>query len=223
MTELEKKRPMWRVLSLYAAISWVCLQVVDVVTQNIGLPQWVFMGTLGLLLAGLPVAAATAYFHASPRRHGGDTGAPSRHGLGKFFQWRYVWKAGIGVLAAWGVAVTGLMLLSSQQNLETEWDLVTGLDEIRRMVGEFKYPEANKLAKELDGLIENDAIRSSMWAQVSQKVVFETSPPGARVLRRDYDSSAEDWEELGVTPLDVEHFPKGLSRVRFELPGYLPR
>ncbi|MDH3401124.1 MAG: SUMF1/EgtB/PvdO family nonheme iron enzyme [Chromatiales bacterium] len=223
MSESRNKHSLWRVVSLYAAISWVCLQVIDVVTQNIGLPKWVFMGTLGLLLAGLPVAAATAYFQANPRRPVSETGSAPGYRLGRFLQWRHVWKAGIGVLAAWGVAVTGWMLLSSQENLDTEWDLVTGLDEIRRLAGEFKYPEANKLAKELDGLIENDAIRDSMWAQVSQKVVFETRPPGARVLRRDYESTAEQWEELGTTPLDVEHFPKGLSRVRFELQGYLPR
>jgi len=223
MTEPRNKRSLWRVVSLYAAISWVSLQVVDVVNQNIGLPKWVFMGTLGLLLAGLPVAAATTYFQSNTRRAVSGAESETVHGFGRFFQWRYVWKAGIGVLAAWGVAVSAWMVLTTQENVDTEWDLVTGLDEIRRLVGEFKYPEANKVARELDGLIENDAIRESMWAQISQKVVFQTTPPGAKVLRRDYESTAEQWEELGTTPLDVLRFPKGLSRVRFELPGYLPR
>ena len=180
-----------------------------------------FTGTLGLLVAGLPIAAATAYFQSNARTTATDSDA--EHSLRRVFQWRHVWKAGIGVLAVWGIAVTAWMVLTTQEKLESEWDLVTGLDEIRRLVGEFKYPEANKIARELDSLIENDAIRESMWAQISQNVVLQTKPPGAKVLRRDYESTIDDWEELGTTPLEVVRFPKGLSRVRFELPGYLPR
>lgn len=76
MSGKTSKRSMWQVLGLYAAISWVCLQVIDVMNQNIGLPDWVFTGTLGLLLAGLPVAAAAAYFQGSVRRT--DAGTPDR-------------------------------------------------------------------------------------------------------------------------------------------------
>ena len=32
-----------------------------------------------------------------------------------------------------------------------------------------------------------------------------------------------DWREIGVTPVSVKRYPLGLSRVRFELDGYLPR
>ena len=44
---------LWKVLGLYAAGSWVVLQVVDVLAQNAGLPQWVF--TLALILLGVPL------------------------------------------------------------------------------------------------------------------------------------------------------------------------
>ncbi len=223
MSEKFSKRSFWQVLGLYAAISWVCLQVVDVLTQNIDLPKWVFTGTLGLLLAGLPIAAAAAWFHYSPRRE--DSGIESGEdiGLRRFLQWRNVWKAGIGVLAVWGIAVTGWMVLTTQENMESELDLVTGMDEIRRLAGEYKYPQAYQLATELDKVIENDTIRQSMWAVVSRELTLQTDPPGATVLRRDYQSAEDDWEQLGTTPLEVKRFPLGLSRLRFELEGYLPR
>lgn len=217
------KRSFWQVLGLYAAISWICLQVVDVLSQNIELPKWVFTGTLGLLLAGLPVAAAAAYFHGSARRAGSGIAPAEGIGLWRFLQWRKLWKAGIGVLAVWGIAVTGWMALATQEQVNSEWDLVTGIDEIRRLVGEYRYPDAYRLALELDGLIENDEIRETMWAQVSRRMLLQTDPSGARVLRRDYESTEDQWEELGTTPLEAERFPMGLSRVRFELQGYLPR
>ena len=62
------RRSLWQVLGIYVAASWVCLQVVDVLARNIGLPSWVFTLTLGMLVAGLPVTAVTAYLQGIGRR-----------------------------------------------------------------------------------------------------------------------------------------------------------
>jgi hypothetical protein len=61
----------------------VCLQVVDVLSQNIGFPSWVFTLTLGMLVAGLPVTAITAYLQGIGRRK--ESGAPASNGL---FTWK---------------------------------------------------------------------------------------------------------------------------------------
>jgi tetratricopeptide (TPR) repeat protein len=54
------RRAVWQVFAVYVGVSWAVLQVVDVVTQNMGLPPWVFPFALVLLLLGLPVMLATA-------------------------------------------------------------------------------------------------------------------------------------------------------------------
>jgi len=54
------KRTLWQVLALYVGASWVILQVVDIVKDNMGLPDWVFPFALLLLLVGLPIIVATA-------------------------------------------------------------------------------------------------------------------------------------------------------------------
>lgn len=54
------RRAIWQVLAVYVGVSWAVLQVVDVLTQNMGLPTWVFPFALVLLLIGLPVMLATA-------------------------------------------------------------------------------------------------------------------------------------------------------------------
>jgi formylglycine-generating enzyme required for sulfatase activity len=62
-----------------------------------------------------------------------------------------------------------------------------------------------------------------MWSAVARQLTLETDPQGATVFRKDYLSKDAAWQELGVTPLHVKRFPLGISRLRFELEGYLPR
>ena len=49
------RRSLWQVLGLYAAGSWIVLQVVDQLTESAGLPEWVPSFALVLLLIGLPI------------------------------------------------------------------------------------------------------------------------------------------------------------------------
>ena len=53
------------VLAVYLGASWLILQVVDIVKQNLGLPDWVFPFALLLLLIGLPIILATAFLHGT--------------------------------------------------------------------------------------------------------------------------------------------------------------
>ncbi len=55
------RRSMWQVLGIYLGTSWVVLQVVELLVENTGLPQWVMPFTMVLLLIGLPIVMATAY------------------------------------------------------------------------------------------------------------------------------------------------------------------
>ncbi len=55
------RRSLWQVLGIYLAVSWIVLQVVDVIGNNFGLPDWVAPVALVLLLIGLPVVIGTAF------------------------------------------------------------------------------------------------------------------------------------------------------------------
>ena len=67
-----KNRSLWQILAVYAAASWVVLQVVDVVKDNLGLPDWVFPFAMLLLFIGLPIIVATAVVQG---RHATDGSA----------------------------------------------------------------------------------------------------------------------------------------------------
>ena len=114
MSNRTHKSTLWKVLGLYAAGSWVVLQVVDVLAQNAGLPAWVFTLALILLIIGLPVVGATAYLHGlGPAASGpaettrGDRGVPT--GTRGYFTWKNAITGGVAAMALWGVLVTGWM------------------------------------------------------------------------------------------------------------------
>jgi len=62
------RRSLWQVLGLYVAASWIVLQVVDVLADNMALPDWLFPVSVVLLLLGLPVVLATAFVQGGVRR-----------------------------------------------------------------------------------------------------------------------------------------------------------
>ncbi len=64
-----------RILVVYASASLAILQTVDVLQDRLGLPDWVFPGTLVLLVVGVPTVIATALVEAARRAHRGPPAA----------------------------------------------------------------------------------------------------------------------------------------------------
>jgi eukaryotic-like serine/threonine-protein kinase len=111
---------LWGVLAVYLGASWVILQIVDVVKQNLGLPDWVFPFAMLLLLIGLPIILATAFLQGGARLEaeaappGPSEAAPVAASAGsglertghRFFTWRNALIGG-GLAFLLLVAVTG--------------------------------------------------------------------------------------------------------------------
>lgn len=55
-------RSLWQVLLIYVGAGWVVFEIVQTVTEGLGLPQWFPAFAALLLLIGLPVVLATAQF-----------------------------------------------------------------------------------------------------------------------------------------------------------------
>ena len=71
------RRSLWQVLGLYVAASWIVLQVVEVLTTSIGLPDWVPGFAVVLLLIGLPIVLATAFVQERPATSGQGGESPA--------------------------------------------------------------------------------------------------------------------------------------------------
>lgn len=113
MAAQARKSTPWKVLGIYVGASWIVLQVVDVLTQNMGLPPWVFSFAVILLVIGLPIVGTTAYLQGlgtTPVSEGsGRKGASVTPHI--LFTWRNAIVGGVGALALWGVVAAGWMLL----------------------------------------------------------------------------------------------------------------
>jgi eukaryotic-like serine/threonine-protein kinase len=132
------RRSLWQVLAVYAAGSWIALQVVGLLTQTAGLPDWVPPTALVLLIIGLPLVLATAVVQeggptpvvqeggpTAVVQEGGPTPAPAdappappprpRSDAPTFFERFLTWKRAmlVGVLAfaLLGLAVTGYFVM----------------------------------------------------------------------------------------------------------------
>ncbi len=55
------RRSLWQVLGIYVVGSWVALQVVETLSETVGLPEWFGPVAFGLLIIGLPIVMATAF------------------------------------------------------------------------------------------------------------------------------------------------------------------
>jgi formylglycine-generating enzyme required for sulfatase activity len=109
----ESRRTFLSVVGIYAAGSWVVLQVIDVLNQNVGLPPWAFSLALMFLLIGLPVIGTTAWLQGRAQNDGAagaedPSGSPT--GPHELFTWRNAALAGLGAMALWGIFATAWMV-----------------------------------------------------------------------------------------------------------------
>ncbi len=134
MTELNRLsrdgrlRSFWQILAVYIGASWVVLQVVDVVKDNMGLPDWVFPFALILLLIGLPVMLVTAMVQGRPSAAASTpTSEPtasspavhaaqpeSDHSPRRFFTWRNALIGGAAAFVLLTVFTTGFMFMRNR-------------------------------------------------------------------------------------------------------------
>ncbi len=81
---------------------------------------------------------------------------------------------------------------------------------------------AFELARKIDKLAPGDAMVEKLRPEFSNSISITSDPPGARVFAAFYGDPEGIEVDLGVTPLVGVPFPRGLSRVRLELPGRRP-
>ena len=102
-----------RVLIAYAAVSWVAIQVLDILVQHFTMPSWFFPAGLSLLAIGLPVLLATAWFQARIAR--ADERSAAQLMPRPSDSW-FTWPRAIagGVLAFTALGIMGLGLVWSR-------------------------------------------------------------------------------------------------------------
>jgi hypothetical protein len=116
---------LFRVLAVYVGASFAVIQLVDILTNQLGLPDWFFPGALALLLIGLPIVVTTALVQSGPRSRQAAPGAEAAAtyspaattaadvgGVTKpWLTWRRAIVGGALAFVLLGVAVGGYMAM----------------------------------------------------------------------------------------------------------------
>lgn len=126
-------RSLWQVLAIYAGASWVVFEIVQTLTEGLGLPEWFPAFAFVLLLVGLPIVLATAFVQKGiggdgveraradaepsadvPERRGHGEGADETGGPGlrRLLTWRNALAGGVLAFAVWGVIAAGWLLVA---------------------------------------------------------------------------------------------------------------
>jgi tetratricopeptide (TPR) repeat protein len=121
------RRSLWQVLGIYLAVSWIVLQVIDVLGNNIGLPDWVGPTAFALLLVGLPIVVATAFVqeglgardgsasHAAPEEGPDQVVQPAvpetAEGHHRVFTWKNALLGGVAAFALLGILTAGYLFM----------------------------------------------------------------------------------------------------------------
>ena len=126
------RRSLWQVLAIYVVASWVVFEVVQTVTEGLGLPQWFPSFAALLLLIGLPIVLATAFVQEGgpplgrtdptllPGAEVEPEAAPRRApGARRLLTWRNAIMGGALAFGLWGVVATGWLFFGDRGDQES--------------------------------------------------------------------------------------------------------
>jgi formylglycine-generating enzyme required for sulfatase activity/pimeloyl-ACP methyl ester carboxylesterase len=211
-----KRRHVFKVAGAYAVVSWVLIQIASVISQPLSLPGWFETVVLAFLGLGFPVAMILAWaFDLSPAAPPQTTtdDAPQQHRGNRFAA-----MASGAIVAVAIMTVAGFMYW--YQGADERIASTEGLEELRRFIDASEWEAAYAQARSLDQLIPGHPTLENEWPKLSWASAITTEPAGARIYRREYRQSDDEWEFLGPTPIEDLRVPFGLSVLRAELDGY---
>jgi formylglycine-generating enzyme required for sulfatase activity/dienelactone hydrolase len=213
-----KRRKVFQVGVAYAVIAWLVIQVANNFFPPLGLPAWTLTLVAVLILVGFPFALLLAWaYEVTPEgvrltRSVSDDSRPAAKPAVASYVVTAVLAGALGAGAFWFLS----------RDVGSEWFENEGIPQIERYIAAGDWEAAFAAAREAEVRVGNRIELEELWPRLSWRVTIPSDPPGATVFRRAYDAPESSWEKVGVTPLENIRIPFGLSRLRFELDGYLP-
>ena len=181
--------PLGRAIALWAMATLFVAIMAWAATEVVGLPGWVFPGSLGVMLAGLPVILLTAYvqrtahrtFTATPSR---STDASQPHGTmatlalkaSPHVSWRRTWLGGVTAVGSFTLLVAGFMVLRAlgigpMGSLQGKGEF--GQQE-SLVVADFRSPGQDpELGPTIAEALRTDLAQSSMFRVLSRSTLRE--------------------------------------------------
>ena len=216
-----KRRNVFRVGAAYMVTAWLLIEVTETIFPLFGFGQTPARAVVIVLaIAFVPALIFAWVFEITPDGLKKEKDVDRRQSITDVTGHKLDYSV-IGLLiVALGYFAYDKFVLDPSRDALATINTVSGLAEVRDLVGENRYAEAYARARELDTALTDNSLREELWTAVSRAASLTTDPPGADVWMRPYNSAEEDWEHLGRTPLEDARLPIGMSRLRLELEGY---
>ena len=213
-----KRRKVIRVLVAYIVASWLLLQVADVLSSVLDLPEWAPKLVFFLLAIGLVPAMILAWaYDITPDGIKSDDEIQASDVPEQKKEKSFLPIASVGFLAA-VIGATLFWLAGADQR----WIQNEGIPEVQRQIAAGDSLAAFAAAMKVEERDPGSELLEGYWREFSWLQGFPSQPEGASVYRRDYDDPESEWHYLGKTPLYDVRVPRGMSVFRFELEGHVP-
>jgi formylglycine-generating enzyme required for sulfatase activity len=211
-----RRRKVIRVLIAYLVAAWLLLQVAEVLSSILSLPEWAPKLVLYLLVIGLVPALIFSWaYDLTPDGIRRDADVPKAVNQSSPGQLR----AGIivvGVILAAGLGAGAIWLTGSGER----WARNVAIPQIERHIAADEWEQAYAVAMSVMERLPDSPLLDGIWSEFSVKTSIPSEPRGATVYRRAYDDSDAPWKRLGDTPLFEARIPRGFSLMRFEMDGF---
>jgi len=118
------------------------------------------------------------------------------------------------------LALTSLAVWWIHHSSRVRWARNQALPEIAQLIEHERIGDAYALAVQAEKYIPHDPMLAKFWPDVSWSEPITTTPPGASVFRRNYNSPDSVWEFVGRSPIKDQRFSLTDSVWKFELKGF---
>ena len=215
-----RRRNVVKVGAAYILVAWIVVQVVNVVDRPLNLPDWFDTTVIVLLAIGFPLALLFAWaYELTPEGLKRTEEVPLEHSITANTGQKLNYVL-LGLVAGAFLGTAGFWILN--RDIDSVWARAEAVPQIEAHIERGDLESAYSLTKDLQRRVPEYERLEELWLSFTMQLSIPSEPPGARVLRRPYDSADDAWEEIGVTPIESARLPLGLSRLRFELEGYRP-
>ena len=124
--------------------------------------------------------------------------------------------------ASLSLIFVGIMLLIFfTRQASARWAREEALPAIEALYDKQDYRGAFLLANKAEKFIKHDAGLQRLGGQITNRLNFYSEPPGVEIFRKLYDAPEDQWEFLGVTPLEDKLTYLGPSLWKFQKDGYM--
>jgi eukaryotic-like serine/threonine-protein kinase len=100
------------------------------------------------------------------------------------------------------------------------WARNTALPEIERLARDYSFSRAYDLAVKAEAFIPGDPKLTNLLSNCSKKANIQTTPEGAKIHVKDYDSPKGNWRFLGASPIKDLRIPNLIYQCKIEKEGF---